>query len=212
MTPGSMTEWIGYAASVLIAVSLLMSNIWRLRWINLAGAILFTVYGIVIHSLPITVANAFIAIIDVAYIVKMMRQRDYFKLLPISSPHNPYYLYFLNYYERDIHKFYPDFKQDDSESRYRLFILRNLLPVGLFIYEREEDMAHVVLDYVIPDYRDLKNAHYLFNEGLTYLSRQGIRSIHVPITAVTDMRYLRKAGFEKKKDRYQMNLHERHNA
>jgi hypothetical protein len=200
------TEWIGYAASVLIAVSLLMSIIWRLRWINMAGALLFALYGLAIHSTPITVVNTFIAVIDAAYIVKMIRQRDYFKLLPISSPHNPYYLYFLNYYESDIHKFYPDFKQDDSESRYRLFILRNLLPVGLFIYEREGEIAHVVLDYVIPDYRDLKNAHYLYNEGLTYLRRQGLSTIRASAVPATYTRYLVKAGFEKKNTGYEMKL------
>ena len=36
-----MKEGIGYAASLIILVSMLMTNVYRLRQINLAGALLF---------------------------------------------------------------------------------------------------------------------------------------------------------------------------
>ena len=38
-------EGIGYAASLVILVSLLMTNVFRLRLINLAGSLLFGWYG-----------------------------------------------------------------------------------------------------------------------------------------------------------------------
>ena len=54
------TEWLGYIASVIVAVSLTMTNIRRLRLINLIGAITFTIYGAVLQLYPIIVVNGFI--------------------------------------------------------------------------------------------------------------------------------------------------------
>ena len=36
-----LLEWIGYTASLIVLVSLLMSSIKKLRWINLFGALIF---------------------------------------------------------------------------------------------------------------------------------------------------------------------------
>ena len=38
-------DWFGYAASGVILISLTMSSIVKLRWINLAGAVMFAVFG-----------------------------------------------------------------------------------------------------------------------------------------------------------------------
>ena len=37
----SWLEWVGYVSSVLVAVSLTMSSIKKLRWYNLMGAAIF---------------------------------------------------------------------------------------------------------------------------------------------------------------------------
>ena len=47
----SWIEWLGYAASALVLISLSMSSIARLRWFNLAGASCFTVYGVLIDGI-----------------------------------------------------------------------------------------------------------------------------------------------------------------
>ena len=46
-------EMVGYLGSVLVAVSLMMKSLWRLRIINLVGASFFTVYGLLIGALPV---------------------------------------------------------------------------------------------------------------------------------------------------------------
>ena len=40
-----LIEWVGYAASIMIAISLIMTNIVKLRVINSIGCILFAIYG-----------------------------------------------------------------------------------------------------------------------------------------------------------------------
>jgi len=50
-----LLELVGYAASALIAISLMMSSILRLRLINLAGAAAFATYGLLIRAYPVAV-------------------------------------------------------------------------------------------------------------------------------------------------------------
>ena len=45
-----LIEWIGYLASILIAISMFMKDIVKLRFINLVGSLLFAFYGFSISS------------------------------------------------------------------------------------------------------------------------------------------------------------------
>ena len=48
-----LLDWIGYLGSLVVLISLLMSSIKKLRWINLVGAVIFAFYGFMISSIPI---------------------------------------------------------------------------------------------------------------------------------------------------------------
>lgn len=67
-------EWVGYLASVVVAISLMMSNIKKLRWWNLIGAALFVAYGLAIGALPVALVNFFIVLIDLYYLIKLYRE------------------------------------------------------------------------------------------------------------------------------------------
>ncbi|TDD97531.1 uroporphyrinogen decarboxylase [Flavobacterium cellulosilyticum] len=67
----TLTEWVGYLASLVLMISFLMKNITTLRIINSIGAILFVVYGIMLTtSWPIIITNAFILGINSYYLTK----------------------------------------------------------------------------------------------------------------------------------------------
>jgi len=71
MDPMNAVEWFGLAASVIVAYSLMLKDMLRLRCWNLLGALMFSVYGGLIGALPVLVLNVFISIADVYYIVKI---------------------------------------------------------------------------------------------------------------------------------------------
>ncbi|MBY6188148.1 YgjV family protein [Marinobacter hydrocarbonoclasticus] len=73
MEMATVWEWIGYAASIVVAYSLMMSNIKKLRWWNLVGAALFVVYGLAITAYPVALVNGFIVFIDAYYLYKIYR-------------------------------------------------------------------------------------------------------------------------------------------
>ena len=65
----TITEWVGYAASLALIISFMMKNINTLRIINSLGAILFVVYGMLLQtSYPIIITNAFILMVNVYYL------------------------------------------------------------------------------------------------------------------------------------------------
>lgn len=158
----NVLELFGYAASVIIAISLMMSSILKLRWLNLIGASLFSMYGFIIGSLPVGFLNLFIATINIYYLVRLKTKKELFKFLEINWTSN-YLRYFLDFHKNEILKFIPDFNFVVKENTIVLFLLRDLIPAGLFLGEKLDDESLVIfLDYVIPEYRDLKLGKFLY--------------------------------------------------
>lgn len=193
----NLVEIIGYIASILVAVSLTMSKILRLRIINLLGALAFTIYGIGLGAYPIFLVNGFIVIIDIYYLVKMFRNRDKFEILKMKDDEE-YLKRFYDHYKNDIEIFFPGFKKNDLEGKINFFILRNLQPVNLVsLYKQDNGIIEVILDYTIVSYRDFLNGRYL----LTIIKE--IVNDKSPIQLVTKpkseahIKYLKKIGFNK---------------
>ncbi|MBB1269987.1 YgjV family protein [Shewanella sp. SR44-3] len=66
-------EILGYVASVMVAISLMMKDIILLRWINFVGCGLFAAYGYAIDAWPVAGMNAFVAGINIYHLVKIYR-------------------------------------------------------------------------------------------------------------------------------------------
>jgi len=65
----TITEWVGYLASLALIISFMMKNVNTLRIINSIGAILFVVYGVMLAiSWPIIITNAFILMANIYYL------------------------------------------------------------------------------------------------------------------------------------------------
>ncbi|SJL84669.1 YgjV family protein [Vibrio palustris] len=64
-------EITGYAASIMVAISLTMKDIVKLRVLNFIGCIIFCIYGSIIGAWPVVATNTFIAIVNVYYLYKM---------------------------------------------------------------------------------------------------------------------------------------------
>ncbi len=193
-------EWqeiVGYTGSVLIALSLMMKNIVRLRKANLFGASTFAIYGLLVNAYPVLALNSFIALVDIYYLVDIYRTKDAFSLMPVLDPKHPYLNKFLDFYSDDIKKFSPEFNRDKIEEANYYFILRNLVPVGIFIYKvRSLNEAEILLDYSIPDYRDLKNAEYLYYAALEFLKEKGIKNLIAKSEVDKHRNYLMRVGFK----------------
>lgn len=195
MEPRFLYELIGYLASVIIAVSLMNTNVLRLRVYNSAGAALFTLYGILIEAWPVAALNFFIVLVNAVHLYRMHRATEYFELLEVAAD-SEYLRHFIAHHRADIRRYYPGFDYRPAEHQLTLFVLRDTVPAGLFIAEQKQGGdLRVHLDYVTPDYRDLKVGRYLLHDQVDYFRRRGVRRI---ISAAGNRRhrlYLRQMGF-----------------
>ena len=69
-------EIMGYMASVLVAVSLMMKNIVPLRIVNFLGCFLFTLYGIAISAWPVAAMNGFGCLVNVYHLIKLRKESN----------------------------------------------------------------------------------------------------------------------------------------
>jgi len=58
---GSILSWIGWVATAVFASSYLCKRQSTLRRTQAAAAVLWVVYGVLIHAFPVVVANAIVA-------------------------------------------------------------------------------------------------------------------------------------------------------
>jgi len=188
-------ELFGYLASALIAVSLMMTSILRLRLINLVGAVMFSAYGVLIHAYPVAILNGLIVLVNGWHLLQMLRAKQFFQVLPLR-PESVYLPYFLEFHGAEIRRILPDFKYQPSADQLTLFVLRDCAPVGVFIAERKPDgVLRVLLDFVIPGYRDLKLGRFLFSEQAEFFRQQGVKEIVIAPRTKEFGAYLLKVGF-----------------
>ncbi len=182
----------GYAATVLIAISLMMSSIVKLRLINFFGAASFSIYGLIIGAYPVFILNGFITLIDVYYLIQIFGTKEYFRVLEVK--HDSEYLHhFLNFHKKDIEKFIPSFSFNLQENGLILFVLRNTVPAGVVYAEHyDEESLFMKLDFAIPGYRDFKMARYVFP---ALFKEKNVKKLYSDPGNKKHESYLRKMGF-----------------
>ena len=189
-----MYEIVGYIASILVAVSMLMTSLLRLRFVNLLGSTVFGVYGLLIHAYPVAAVNFFIAAINIVHIARMRRTKEFFTIVHVV-PDSDYLHYFLEKNLNDIQKFNPGYRYSPAPNALTIFVVRDLQPAGLFIGQIQDGTLYISLDYVIPGYRDLKVGNYLLVDRADFFRNLGVDRIVSPGGNELHTQYLKRMGF-----------------
>jgi len=193
----NILQWIGYAASVIIALSMTMNSIVKFRWINLIGAITFSIYGFFIGALHVGFLNGFIVCVDIYYLFKIYSKKETFETLEVRAD-NKYLLRFLEFHHKEIQRFFPGFSYRPEMNTISFFVLRNTAVAGLFLAHRENDnVLKVGLDYVIPEYRDFKNGRFIYMRLRKYFIENGFDLVMASGNSEKYTKYLKKLGFSK---------------
>lgn len=188
-------EFLGYLASFIVLISLLMNSIIKLRWINLLGSAIFSIYGFLIGALPVGFMNLCISLINIYYLIKIYHTKEYFKMLPIES-NSKYFQYFLDFYHKDIEKYANTVAFDSENISVCICILRNLVPAGIFIASKQDSSTlKVDLDFVIPEYRDFKIGAFIYENSKDYFLERGYSKFISFSSNTTHIKYLKKMRF-----------------
>ncbi len=195
-----LIEWIGYIGSVLVAVSLTMSSIKKLRWYNLVGAAVFSFYGFTIGSLPVGLLNLFIVLTNIFYLIKMFSAKEAFQTV-LVNPQNNYLSYYLDFHKDEIRKFFPEFKKNiltDELNQSKLFpllLLRNASVAGVLLGAVNNNTLYVYLDFVTAQYRDFKPGDFFYKKNIQFLKNHGIQKIVSNTNNKHHRNYLLRMGF-----------------
>jgi len=204
-------ELFGYLASALIIISITQTSILRLRLLGLVGALAFLAYSLAIGAYPIAVVNVVAAGIHLWYLRRLLRHQDeVFRLLHVL-PSSVYLLDFLDFYDDEIHgRFQPEFAFHPRADQVRAFILRDMVPAGLFIGQPEGDGTfRVDLDFVIPQYRDFKIGRYVYSPESGLFGGSTPTCVWARASTPEHAEYLRRMGFSARTDdpgRYEIRL------
>ncbi len=191
-----LLEWFGYFASVVIAISLMMNSILRLRWINLVGASMFAIYGFMIGAIPVGVLNSFIALIDIYFLFKLYKNKnEYFTTLKIRG-NNKYLLAFLDYHKTEIEQTFSGFKYNPYLNLVSFFVLRNMAVASIFLArEFDKETMLIGLDFAIPEYRDFKIGSFIYEKRREDFINLGYSKLCSYAKTKSHKTYLKKMGF-----------------
>ncbi len=186
-------EWFGYLASVVVALSLTMNSIVKLRWFNLTGAAMFSGYGFLISALPVALLNAFIVLANIYHLFGIYRRPDRFHLVETRLT-DPLMQFWMDHYRPDIEGYFPDVRPEGVDHPVCSVVLRNSEPVGFMIGSQTDQTFEVLMDYVFPAYRDFKTGHYLYRQS-GFFSARGVRRVLAHAGSERHRAYLQRMGF-----------------
>ncbi len=186
-------DLFGYLSSFVILVSLTMNSIIKLRWINLVGAALFTIYGVMLKSVPTAFLNFGIVIIDIYYLFKIYSKKEDFKLVEVSEDSELLEHFYKNN-SKELLEYFGDNKIGSDEKVF--FMLRNNYTAGILIGTEEKETLKIKVDFVTEKYRDFKLGSYFFNENTEELKKRGYKKVYSKALHEKHKEYLEKIGFK----------------
>lgn len=193
-----LTQLPGYLAFIFLAISLLVNNDIKFRWINSLGGLSFVFYGIIINAFPIVLTNAVLLVINIYFLYKIYHRQEKFDLVEFTKD-AALIPKFLTFYQKDVQFYFPDFMMEDRSDEIKFVVLRDIVVANIFIATVDgKGNAFVKINYTVPKYRDYKVGRFLFDEGKSFMNRKGIkRIIYTEVKNLQHERFLKVIGFSK---------------
>ncbi len=199
-------EALGWVGSAVLVVSLLQTQLLRLRLINLVGCVILIGYNATLSVWPMVGLNVVLAAVNVTYLWRMLRTRHdaaAFTVLEVD-PGETYLRHLLRIHEEDIRVFNPGFVHDPSADQLACLVLRGEETVGVVLArDAGAGVAQVHLDWVTPRYRDLSPGEFVYRTSDVFTSH-GFRRVLSPQGMVSS--HYERLGFRPAEDRWSLEL------
>ncbi len=189
---------LGYLASILLALSLLVNNDTRFRWLNSFGCLAFILYGIMIGAMPIIITNSLLLVINSYALIKIYLRHEIFDLVEFNTQ-DALINKFLAFYSKDIQTYFPEYHSEINQPELRFVVLRDLVIANIFAVSiSPEGDAEVKINYTVEKYRDFEVGKFIFDTEKKYLANKGVKRIcYRKIFNKDHERFLKIMGFNK---------------
>ena len=191
-----MVVALGYIASALLAYSLVVTNALKFRWLNLAGCAFFILYGSLISAFPVILANSILFAINLYQLIRLFISKESFEMLPFEQE-GILLQKFVEFYQKDINNFFPDFKFNPGPDKVSFVVIRDLVIANIFVAKvNSNGEAIVEINYTLDKYRDYKVGRFIFEREKEFLISKGIKSIvYQNMKNKNHLRFLKVMGF-----------------
>lgn len=202
-----LIQTFGYFASLLLGLSLLVTNDLKFRWLNTAGCLSFIVYGVFLEAVPLVLTNTVLLLINLYGLYKIYRKTEDFDLLEFSTD-AALIKKFLSFYAKDVNAYFPHFKMEEAADAIRFVVLRDVVLANVFVaLPGAGGTAEVLLNYTVPRYRDYKVGRFIFEKEKAYLLAKGIRKlVYRNVANKSHLHFLTEMGFAKTGEGYVKSL------
>ena len=191
MTKEMWFEVIGYAGSLLVLVSMLMTSVVKLRVINLIGSAVFTVYALLIHSYPTAFLNACLVIINVIQLLRQRRVTGKSYEIQTLSGSDGFAGWFLQKHGEDIQKCFPGIALEPLREAEGFAVFYDDQAAGVLLGKRQGEDFEILLDYSTPAFRDCSVGTFLYGRLASY----GISRLTSAQNTPEHVKYMEKVGF-----------------
>ena len=199
----SIAPYIGYLASVLLMIGLLVTTDLKFRIWNGLGCLFFIFYALIIGAMPVLLTNAVLLAINIVYLFKILRRKEVFDTAEINA-NDQLALKFLSFYKEDIAGYFPGFDPGQLQGNLNIVVLRDLVIANLFSGKLDESgNLDVVLNYTTPKYRDYKVGRFLFGNATKVLANNGVKTVRYKTVAnKSHAEFLIRSGFTQNDSAY----------
>ena len=187
-------DLFGYVSSIVILISLTMSSIMKLRVINMTGSILFTIYGLMLHSVPTAFLNFGIVVINLYYLTKLYKKKEVFKLVEVSED-SELLEHFYSNNSKELTELFGDNLHEQGQKVF--FMLRNNHTAGILVGTEEKETLKIKVDFVTEEYRDFNLGKDFFEENTEKQEKKGYKKVYSKALHEKHKEYLEKIGFRK---------------
>jgi len=193
---------IGWVGSAILVLSLAQTRVLRFRVLNLIASVLLVVFNAAVGVWPMVAVNAVIAGLNIVVLVRLTRARhDHraYEVVPIGTD-QAYLAYLLNRHAKDIARFNPqlgaDVRQVTARSDLAFLTLNEGETVGFVLARRtgRPGEAQVLLDYVLPRFRDFTPGEFVFRPDGPFPGL-GVHRVLAPDGMQEATAYLAAVGF-----------------
>jgi hypothetical protein len=202
-------EIIGWFGSVLLVVSLLQTRVMRLRVLNSAASAVLVGYNAALGVWPMVAMNAVLVVINVTVIVKMLRRRHDARAYDVVrvGVAEPFLAHLLARHADDIARFNSAPAELLGQAEHAFLVTSGDEVVGVVLSRAGEqpDEQQVVLDYVLPPYRDFTPGEFVFRTDGPF-AQMGARRVVASPAMTAASAYLAAVGFAPEGDRHVLRL------
>ena len=192
-----LLEIFGYIGSAFVVISMLMTNVVKLRIVNMVGSVISGTYALIIGSLPLGIMNFCLIVINAINLFKLLKTNQKFGMVKCKKD-DGILQFFLEHYDKDINKYFTGYEKIKNDFDTAYVVCIDGEPAGATIGKVVDDSVYeIVVDYSIPAYRDCSVGKYLYSR----LPEYGIKTLKFKAnTCELHEAYLKKVGYELKGD------------